>query len=116
MKLASRKDLTLTFRKDATLASEQDLKKIRQILMVNLKEYPVRIFLFGSHATGRAAIVSDIDVAVLPEKKLPAGLLSKIREEIENSNVPYPVDLVGLSQTDKAFRQRVLKEGVEWTA
>ncbi|SDM70879.1 Predicted nucleotidyltransferase [Geoalkalibacter ferrihydriticus] len=98
------------------MASEQDLNKIRQIIVANLKEYPVRIFLFGSHATGRAAITSDIDVAVFPEKNLPAGLLSQIREEIENSNVPYPVDLVDLSQADEDFRQRVLKEGIEWTA
>lgn len=98
------------------MASEQDLSKIRQIIMAALGEYPVQVFLFGSHAAGHAVRASDIDVAVLPQEPLPAGLLSRIREEIENSNVPYPVDLVDLSQTDAPFRQRVLKEGIPWTA
>jgi predicted nucleotidyltransferase len=98
------------------VASVQDVERIRQIVTSALKDYPVGIFLFGSHATGRAAKTSDIDVAVLPEGTLPAGLLSQIREAIEGSNVPYSVDLVDLSQTDQAFRQRVLKEGIQWTA
>jgi len=97
------------------MASEQDLDKVRQIIMAQLGDYPARVFLFGSHATGRAARASDIDVAVLPDGDLPVGLLSRIREELENSNVPYKVDLIDLSQTDEAFRQRVLAEGLLWT-
>lgn len=97
------------------MASEQDLQKIRQIIMANLRGYPVRVYLFGSHASGRAVRTSDIDVAVSPDGTLPAGLLSRIREEIDNSNVPYKVDLIDLSQTEEAFRQRVLKEGIPWT-
>ncbi len=97
------------------MASEQDLESIKKIILARLRKYPARIFLFGSHATGRAARASDIDVAVLPEGALPAGLLSGIREEIENSNVPYPVDLVDLSQVDDVLRKRVLKEGIPWT-
>ncbi len=98
------------------MASEQDLQQVRQIIMSRLRDHPARVFLFGSHATGRAVRTSDIDVAVLPEGELPAGLLSRIREEIENSNVPYQVDLIDLSQTDEAFRRRVLKEGTQWSA
>jgi len=98
------------------VASEQDLQTIKQIILASLGDYPVRAYLFGSHATGRAVRASDIDVAVLSEGVLPAGLLSRIREEIDNSNVPYRVDLVDLSQTDEAFRQRVLKEGIPWIA
>lgn len=98
------------------MASEQDLLKVRQIVLATLGPYPVRVFLFGSHATGRAAGASDIDVAVLPEGELPAGLISRIREELEESSVPYRVDLVDLSKTDKIFRRRVLKEGIEWNA
>ena len=96
------------------MASEKDLQQVRQIVLEQLRDLPVRVFLFGSHATGRAVAASDIDIAVLPEGKVPAGLLSRIREELEESMVPYMVDLVDLSQTDNTFRQRVLVEGIEW--
>jgi len=98
------------------MATQADLNIIREIILSRLQDHPVKVYLFGSHATGRAAPASDIDVAILPEGSLPTGLLSRVREEIENSNVPYRVDLVDLSQTDEAFRRRVLNEGIRWTA
>ncbi|MGE4578579.1 MAG: nucleotidyltransferase family protein [Desulfuromonadales bacterium] len=98
------------------MATQSDLNIIRDIILKGLQDYPVQVYLFGSQATGRASKMSDIDVAVLPQGDLPVGLLSQIREALENSPVPYRVDLIDLSQTDKTFRQRVLKEGVSWTA
>ncbi len=96
------------------MVADQDIQKIREIIQARLAKYPVRIFLFGSHATGLARSTSDIDVAVLSQIELPAGLLSQVREDFEESNVLYNVDLVDISKTDEAFRQRVLSEGVEW--
>jgi predicted nucleotidyltransferase len=96
------------------MAAEQDIQQVRKIIQARLAQYPVRIFLFGSHATGQARSTSDVDVAVLPEIDLPAGLLSQVREDLEESNVLYTVDLVDIAKTDEAFRQRVLSEGVEW--
>lgn len=96
------------------MASDHDIQQIRQIIHGRLAKYPVRIFLFGSHATGQARPASDVDVAVLPEIELPSGLLSEVREDLEQSNILYNVDLVDISKTDEVFRQRVLAEGVEW--
>lgn len=96
------------------MAAEQDIQEIREIIQARLAQYPVRIFLFGSHATGQAHSTSDVDVAVLPEINLPIDLLSQVREDFEESNVLYNVDLVDISKTDEAFRQRVLSEGLEW--
>jgi predicted nucleotidyltransferase len=58
---------------------------------------------------------SDIDVAVLPLEPFPSGLLSEIREALEESRVLYPVELVDLSTTTPEFRDRVLKEGILWS-
>ena len=96
------------------MASDKDIQQIRQIIQGRLAKYPVRLFLFGSHATGRARYASDVDIAVLPERELPLDLLSQVREDLEQSNVLYKVDLVDISRTDEVFRQRVFAEGVEW--
>jgi predicted nucleotidyltransferase len=75
-----------------------------------------RLLLFGSWSNGTATRLSDIDIAVVPEEPLPPQLIPLLRERIEESRVPYRVDLVDLSAAEPAFRARVLREGVAWTA
>lgn len=84
--------------------------------MTGLKGHRARVYLFGSHARGEASRASDVDVAVLPRKPLPVGLLSAIREELEESRIPYVVELVDLSAAEPSFRKTVQREGVLWTA
>jgi predicted nucleotidyltransferase len=92
----------------------QIIRQVRQIVLQGLKRYPVEVYLFGSQATGQAGTISDIDVAVNPIKPLPLGLLSRIRQELEESNVPYHVDLVDLSRLGGEWLERVRAEGVRW--
>lgn len=91
-----------------------DLDEVRRVVLRGLTGRPARVFLFGSWVRGQACRVSDIDVAILPERPLPAGLLTDIQDALENSRSLYPVDLVDLSATSGAFRDRVLAEGLEW--
>jgi len=93
---------------------KKDLELARQIVINGLAEHPAKVFLFGSRATGRAARTSDIDIAILPEAPLPDGVLTDIREQLEESSIIYTVDLVDLSSAEKTLRERVLKEGIEW--
>lgn len=50
----------------------------------------------------------------MPQEELPDGLLSEIREALEESTVAYPVDLVDLSEASSSFRERVMREGIPW--
>lgn len=93
---------------------QNDLGRVRQTVIGGLGEHPARVYLFGSRATGTARRTSDIDVAVWPLTELPVGTLALIREALEESTVPYTVDLVDLRDTDAAFRARVLAEGIVW--
>ena len=77
-----------------------------------LMPYRVQVWLFGSWARGTAFSGSDVDLAVLPLEPVPLGWLAELRYRLEESTFPYRVDLVDLSQTDPAFRERVLQEGV----
>ena len=94
---------------------DDDLKKIRDIITNRLKGYRFQLFFFASHAREEAGRTSDIDVALLPLSPLPPGLLSKIREELSESTIPYPVDLVDLSHAGRDFVERVKQEGISWT-
>lgn len=90
------------------------LLEAKRLVLDGLKEYNVRVYLFGSRAKGGAGITSDIDIAVMPLEALPPGVLSTIRENLGDSCIIYEVDLVDLSQTDLDFRERVMREGLLW--
>jgi hypothetical protein len=41
-------------------------------------------------------------------------VLADLRETLEESTIPYEVDVVDLSEASPQFRQRVKREGVVW--
>lgn len=93
---------------------EQDLAEVRRIVLSRLAGR-AHVYLYGSRATGTGGRTSDIDVGVVPTEPLPPGLLSSIREALEDSTVPYPVDVIDLSEADGDFRERVLAGAIEWS-
>ena len=95
-------------------APEWDLSETRRIVLELLAPYAVSVYLFGSRANGTMTRNSDIDIAVLPKEPLPAGLLSQIREKLEDSQILYNVDLVDLSEVSQEFKDKVVREGVIW--
>ena len=97
-----------------TNAVEDALEAVRRILLNGLRGTGARVFVFGSRAGGTVHPASDLDVAVLPHAPLPVGLLALLREALDESTVPFAVDLIDLSEADSAFRARVLAEGISW--
>lgn len=91
-----------------------DLESTKRIVLEQLKAFRAKVYLFGSQATGKARLYSDIDIAVLPLQPLPVHTLSEIREHLEESDIVRNVDVLDLTKTDDAFRRRVEKEGVLW--
>lgn len=92
------------------------MEEARTIVRRVVGTLPVRVFLFGSRALETSRASSDIDLALLPEGPIPEDLVARLRDEFEESTIPYPVDVVDLSQVDAAFREKVLREGREWLA
>jgi predicted nucleotidyltransferase len=93
---------------------KQVLQEVRQTTRAVLGPYPVKVYLFGSWARGNPSRHSDIDVAVDPIEPLPPGTLATLRERLEESHIPYRVEVVDLSATDRVFREAVIRQGVAW--
>lgn len=89
---------------------EQHLEEIRRIIQAALAGAPCRVYLFGSRATGAAHLGSDADIAVMSNQDVRL-LLSRARFALEESTIPYKVDLVDLSQASPDFQRQVLAEG-----
>jgi uncharacterized protein len=99
----------------ATSVAEVSIAEARRVVVAGLRPHRAKVFLFGSRVVGGAREGSDIDVAVLPLEPLPPGTLAEIRDALEESTVPYRVDLVDLDLAPSSLRDRVLREGIPWT-
>lgn len=96
-----------------TPVQARSLEKVRTIVLSHLGERPARVWLFGSFARGEAHRFSDIDVAIDAGAALPPLLRANIEEALEESTVPYFVDVVDLAESP-SLRSRVEAEGIRW--
>ena len=98
-----------------TTPRERALEEVKRLVSHALAGTDASVYLIGSCATGSAQRTSDIDVAIDAKEPLPAGLMARIRERLEESTIPYFVDVVDLGAVDPEFRRRVLGQAVAWT-
>lgn len=92
-----------------------DIKSIddlKEFLKEFFKDKSVEIYLFGSRAKKQNSEYSDIDLGFLSKQDINKDL-TILRELMEESNFPYKVDIVDLSQNTKLL-ETVLKEGERW--
>jgi predicted nucleotidyltransferase len=90
------------------------LARAREIVLGAVAGRAVRVYVFGSSVTGFAHRASDIDVAIEAQDPLPPEVLGELRDQLEESDIPYHVDVVDLGTVSPGFRERVRREGVLW--
>ncbi len=66
--------------------------------------------MFGSRVNGKASKYSDYDIGVLGKNPLPSKTKVLIEEELEESNIPYKVDIVDFSLVSSGFRKVALSK------
>ena len=102
----------MTFTKSIT--RDYILEMVKHIVLTEIEDMPVAVYLFGSFARGEERTTSDIDVAIWYDQPLPPGALTKISLRLEESVVPYQVDIVDLTLADQTLIDRVHREGIVW--
>ncbi|CQR70425.1 Nucleotidyltransferase domain protein [Sporomusa ovata DSM 2662] len=97
-----------------SIARQQILDMVRQVVLTEIGDEPVKVYLFGSWARGEEHISSDIDIAVDSIDGVHLENLARLREALEESAVPYRVDVVDLAEAAKILAAKVRKEGIVW--
>jgi|SRR5277367_6194559 uncharacterized protein len=92
---------------------EWAIDELRRMVLGALGDREAEVWLFGSCARGEVFQHSDIDIAVLPRRELPSGFFSDLAELIEQSSIPYDVDLVDLRHAAPTLIDEVRREGVK---
>ena len=84
---------------------------IRQTLRERIPSQ-VRIYLYGSRAQGDNRWNSDYDLWI--DGEISSRILSELLEKIEESFVPFRVEIVATPQLTGRFGERVKQEARPW--
>ena len=79
--------------------------------------YSVTLYLFGSWARGNQKRTSDVDIALLfhgGSVQDHKNFISQTRSILEESTIPYHVDVVYMNDTSQALTERIKEEGIVW--
>ena len=74
---------------------------------------PYELYLFGSRARNDDAYYSDIDLAIQTnDQEKKDYKLALIREDFEESIIPYQIDFMDLDKVSNDMKSSILKDGV----
>ncbi|MES2614947.1 MAG: nucleotidyltransferase domain-containing protein [Bdellovibrionota bacterium] len=88
-------------------ASTKELEIIKNIIHQYLPNCEVRVF--GSRITSKFKKFSDIDLALVTPNKIDFGVLSSIKSDFEESDLPYRVDVLDWNAISPEFKQVIEK-------
>lgn len=86
----------------------------KQILLEQLADTDIAVYLFGSRAKGTERPTSDIDIALDAKGPVPALVYDKVLHALEHSVIPYKFDVIDMHQISADFKNIILKEGIQW--
>ncbi|MBI3752876.1 MAG: nucleotidyltransferase domain-containing protein [Deltaproteobacteria bacterium] len=95
-------------------SENKNLLKLKELVTGFLKDEKVTILVFGSRARKENLPFSDVDIGIMPHNGFSDIKLALLREKIEDSSIPYKVDIVNLAEVSQGFRKEVLKDAVIW--
>jgi histidinol phosphatase-like enzyme len=71
------------------------------------------VFLFGT-AVSDIIRATDVDIGILGKNKLDEEVKEKIRNEVENSVIPFDIDIVDFCHAEKKFKRVALSSIEVW--
>jgi len=98
---------------NTSLQRQDILDYLKKIVLEILDGYEVKVYLFGSWAKQKEKRTSDIDVGVW-FKNGSDNVLVDLRQAVEDSEIPYKVEIVDLNCVGEYFFKKVEDEGILW--
>ncbi len=89
-------------------------QKIKDIILNNIEgDEKYRLFVFGSRADNSARKYSDYDIGIEGKVAISFSVLAKIKTALDDSDLPYKVDVVDFFTVSDDFRKQALKNTKE---
>ena len=87
--------------------SDEQKKLLLEILDSVLQSKTIEVYGFGSRFDGTAQVGSDLDLLLQGETALSFELLGALRGALEDSDLPFRVDLIDANRADSEFLRRI---------
>jgi predicted nucleotidyltransferase len=84
---------------------------IKDICKTVFENAKVEVVLYGSRARNTPREGSDIDLAVISNCDLQSEV-SKFRERLDESTLPYMIDVIELRDISEPFKENIERDGV----
>ncbi len=89
--------------------SSSELKFIEDVFLKNLPG--AEVFIFGSRATGEnLKKTSDLDLVIKSSSKITFNQMFLLREALQESNLPYRVDLLDWDNLSEEFKNNIVPD------
>ena len=95
-------------------SEDKYIEMLKVMVLDHFKDDDIKIFMFGSRASEGNTAQSDVDIGLYSENGIDKAKKSLLIEKIENSNIPYKVDIVDFSEVSEGFRELAMKDAVLW--
>lgn len=79
-----------------------------QIIQTILSKYPYTFYAFGSRVKNKAKKFSDFDLCY--KETIPGHIITTIEGELEDSDLPFKVELIDWNHCDTDFQQLIEKD------
>jgi len=96
------------------ITNSASIYNLKEHVLSFLRNENIEIVVFGSRARGDSVTSSDIDIGIIPKGEFNRNSLTLLREFIENSNIPYKVDIADFSFTSEQFKNEALRDAEIW--
>jgi predicted nucleotidyltransferase len=90
---------------------EEIREMLRKALRSVLPSAETRFILFGSQARSEELVRADFDIGILNTTSIPAAVMVRLRDTVDDLPMLYPVDLVDLSIVPEGFRSFAISSG-----
>jgi predicted nucleotidyltransferase len=89
----------------------KQLDILRDLLASRVPDREVRAF--GSRVSGQARRLSDLDLVVMGEEPVPELVLANLRADLEDSDLPFRVDLLELRDLPATWIERFREQSAQ---
>ncbi|OGK22155.1 hypothetical protein A2866_06775 [Candidatus Roizmanbacteria bacterium RIFCSPHIGHO2_01_FULL_39_8] len=86
------------------MLDQKTTREIKKIVFHYLDPKRDKIFIFGSRAIGEHRKFSDIDLGIESKRKIPALIIEDLKEALEESDIPFTIDVVNFTEVSSRFR------------
>ncbi|MCF7928105.1 MAG: nucleotidyltransferase domain-containing protein [Spirochaetales bacterium] len=88
---------------------------MKKLVLRELADRECTVFLFGSRVSGDFRWAADFDIGIKGlDKRTFTEVKHSILEQIEESLIPWKVDIINFEQVDSEFEQTALQESEVW--